>query len=354
MCVCLYSDTVDVLFDDGVKYTAPFRAVRRRVSISLISLIFDKRNLILLLQRLDKPTEHHYDSSTDSSEAAEARRSRARKRMRDDDSASQSSMSSPPSSPLTFSARKRPYRMVDSDSTETESDFDDPGHSHPHPHEMKPRGTGTSSGREHPLKPPPMTTSSDGEYAPKTVDPSSEEGRECSLTAAAVMSGSESEHPIPVKRGRGRPRKLREPYKLRKAVMLEPVEENEGKESVGAGGEGGKVMGGALLTPPSGDCTPNSKPIVAPSVSPNKESPKQIPNPTPPETPQTGSHSESGILKRMLSQDESPTDSDQTNKTPPTHEGSTSPSAKKKSPVSSRTRAQTKFENVCNSTKFAV
>ena len=30
--VPLYSDTVDVLFDDGVKYTAPFRAVRRRVS----------------------------------------------------------------------------------------------------------------------------------------------------------------------------------------------------------------------------------------------------------------------------------------------------------------------------------
>ena len=29
--VPLYSDTVDVLFDDGVEYTAPFRAVRRRV-----------------------------------------------------------------------------------------------------------------------------------------------------------------------------------------------------------------------------------------------------------------------------------------------------------------------------------
>ena len=32
MCVCLYSDAVNVLFDDGVEYTAPFRAVRRRVS----------------------------------------------------------------------------------------------------------------------------------------------------------------------------------------------------------------------------------------------------------------------------------------------------------------------------------
>ena len=318
-------------------------------------MIFDiKKYFFVLTQRPDKPIEHHYDSSTDSSEAAEARRSRARKRMRDDDSASQSSMSSPPSSPLTYSGRKRPYRMVDSDSTETESDFDDS--SHPHKigeRQMKQRGTGTSSGGEQSHKPPPF----DGEYAPKMADHSSERGGECSLIAAAVVSGSdESEHPIPVKRGRGRPRKLREPYKLRKGAMLEPVQENEARESVpqgaaASGGEGGKVMGGALLTPPSGDCTPHSKPPIpepeAPSVSPNKELTKQIPNPTPPETPQTDSHSESGILKRMLSQDESPMASDQTIKTPPTQEGSTSPSAKKKSPVSSSTRAQTKFENVC-------
>ena len=36
--VPLYSDTIDVLFDDGVEYTAPFRAVRRRVSNILVSL----------------------------------------------------------------------------------------------------------------------------------------------------------------------------------------------------------------------------------------------------------------------------------------------------------------------------
>lgn len=36
--VPLYSDTIDVLFDDGVEYTAPFRAVRRRVGNILISL----------------------------------------------------------------------------------------------------------------------------------------------------------------------------------------------------------------------------------------------------------------------------------------------------------------------------
>ena len=238
--------------------------------------------------------------------------------------------------------------MVDSDSTEAESDFDDSSHPHIGERQVKQRSTGTSSGGEHSHKPPP----SDGEHAPKMMDHSSEGGGECSLTAAAVVSGSdESEHPIPVKRGRGRPRKLREPYKLRKGAMLEPVQENEARENVEAG-EGGKVMGGALLTPPSGDCTPHSKPPipkpVTPSVSSDKELTKQIPNPTPPETPQTDSHSESGILKRMLSQDESPiAASDQTKKTPPTQEGSTSPSSKKKSPVSSRTRAQTKFENVC-------
>ena len=256
-------------------------------------------------------------------------------------------MSSPPSSPLTFLARKRPRRIIDSDSTETESDFDDPSHPHIGEHQMKPRSTGTSSERKYTLK--PVTTSSDVEYTPKMMDPSSE-GGECSLSA--VVSGSESEQPIPLKRGRGRPRKLREPYKLRKAAMLEPVQENEVKglsDSVGAGSEGGKVVGGALLTPPSGDCTPHPRPIPKPAVlpiSPNKESPKQIPNPTPPETPQTDSHSEGGILKRMLSQDESPTAAGQTKKTPPSQEGSTSPSSKKKSPVSSRTRAQTKFENV--------
>ena len=281
----------------------------------------------------------------------EARRSRARKRLRDDDSASQSSMSSPPSSPLTFSTRKRPCRIVDSDSTETESDFDDPSHPHIGERRMKPRGTGTGSKQEYPVK--PVTTSSDGEYAPKRMDPGSE-GGERSLSAG--VSGSESEQPIPVKRGRGRPRKLREPYKLRKGAMLEPLQENEVKESrkgVGAGGDGGKAVGGALLTPPSGGCTPHPKPVIpkpaAPPISPDKESPKQIPNPTPPETPQTDSHSESGILKRMLSQDESPTAAGQTKKTPPSQEGSTSPSSKKKSPVSSRTRAQTKFENVSES-----
>ena len=40
-CLCLYiclcSDTVDVLFDDGVEYTAPFRAVRRRVNPLLLT-----------------------------------------------------------------------------------------------------------------------------------------------------------------------------------------------------------------------------------------------------------------------------------------------------------------------------
>ena len=233
--------------------------------------------------------------------------------------------------------------MIDSDSTETESDFDDPGHLHTGECPLKPRGTSTSSEGEYTLK--PTAASSDGEYTstPKLMDSSSEGG---AYSVTGVMSGSEGEQPIPLKRGRGRPRKLREPYKLRKAAKLEPVQEDEVKvPSEGVGGEGGKVVGGTLLTPPSGDCTPRLNPIPKP-LSPNKESPKQIPNPTPPETPQTNFHSESGILKRMLSQDESPTATDQAKKTPPTQEGSTIPSSKKKSPVSSRTRAQTKFENV--------
>lgn len=317
----------------------------------------------LFIQRPDKPAEHNYDSSTDSSEAAEARRNRARKRLRDDDSVSQSSMSSPPSSPLTYSARKRPCRIVDSDSTETESDFDDPSHPHIREHQMmKPRGRGRSSSTEQEnLLKPPVAPASDGECAPKMMDPSAEGGGVCPLPVA--VSGSESEHPLPIKRGRGRPRKLREPYKLRKATMLDPVQENEvnalREGNVEAGGEegGGKVVGGALLTPPSGDCTPHPKPIpksAAPPVSPDKESPKQIPNPTPPETPQTDSHSESGILKRMLSQDESSTAAGQTKKTSPSQEGSNSPSSKKKSPVSSRTRAQTKFENVSSVQSLAL
>lgn len=305
--------------------------------------------LFFFLQRPDKPAEHSYDSSAESSEAAEARRSRARKRLRNDDSASQSSVSSPPSSPLTLLPRKRPCRRIDSDSTETESDFDDPGHPHIGECPLKPTGSGTSSEGEYTLK--LVATSTEGECTPKMMDRSSERG-ECSLTP--VVSGSESEQPVLLKRGRGRPRKLREPYKLRKPAKLEPVQEDEVKKSSedierGNIGEGEREISGALPTPPSGDCTPHLNPIpkpAAPQISPNKESPKQIPNPTPPETPQINSHSESGILKRMLSQDESPIAADQTKKTPPSQEDATSPSSKKKSPVSSRTRAQTKFENV--------
>ena len=291
-------------------------------------------------QRPDKPAEHSYDSSTESTEAAEARRSRARKRSRNDDSASQSSMSSPPSSPLTFSSRKRPCRRIDSDSTETESDFDDPSYPRIGERPLKQRSRGTSSEGEYPIR--PVATSSEGEYTQKPMDSSSEGER----TMNPVVSGSESEQPISIKRGRGRPRKLREPYKLRKAAMLEPLQEDE-VVNEGMGGDGGGLVGGALLTPPPGD-TPRPKPTTKPTpppLSPSKESPKQIPNPTPPETPQTDSHSDSGILKRMLSQDESPT---AVKKTPPSQEGSTSPPSKKKAPVSSRTRAQTKFENVRN------
>ena len=303
-------------------------------------MTFDDGHVSIFSQRSDKLADHSYDSSAESTEAVEARRSRAKKRSRNDDSASQSSMSSPPSSPLTFSpGKKRPHKRIDSDSTETESDFDDPSHPHIGECPPKPSTDSASSEGKFPLK--PVSPSSEGQSTPKVMSLDSE-GREHSLTAA--VSGSESEQPLLLKRGRGRPKKMREPYKLRTAAKLETVQEDK----INISSESGEV-GGAALTPPPGDI-PCPKPIPKPGslpLSPTKESQKQIPNPAPPETPQTGAHSEGGILKRMLSQEESPTAAaNLVKKTPPSHEGSTSPSSKKKSPVSSRTRAQTKFENV--------
>ena len=220
------------------------------------------------------------------------------KRSRNDDSTSQSSMSSPPSSPpLAHWSKRSCRRILDSDSTETESDFEDPHNPHI---------------GESPLKPKEVVTSSDGEQSTKKT-------RRKKLT-------------------------MREPYKLRKATKLEPLKEdevktpNDGMESDGAGL-------GALLTPPTGDTSftePTPKPPPPPPQS-KKESPKPIPNPTPPETPQTDSHSKSGILKRMLSQEDMA--AAETKKSEPGTEDATSPS-RKKPPVSSRTRAQTKFENV--------
>ncbi len=32
MCMCMYAADVDLLFDDGVEYTAPITAVKKRVS----------------------------------------------------------------------------------------------------------------------------------------------------------------------------------------------------------------------------------------------------------------------------------------------------------------------------------
>ena len=233
------------------------------------------------------------DSSQTSAEslvAVEARRSRAMKRSRNEDS--QSSMSSPPSSPLGPSGSKRPCRrMMDSDSaTETESDFDD----------------AQVGEAECPLKP-----------------------------AAASTSCSDGEQPS--RRGRGRKPNTREPYRLRKVAKLEPLKEDEVKKS----GEVVEDSGCGLLTPPSGD-TPPVKPPTDPPAPTNKDNHSQIPNPTPPETPlvQTDSHSDSGILKRMLSQEESSADSSK--KSQPSSDSS----PRKKPPVSSRTRAQTKFENV--------
>lgn len=230
--------------------------------------------------------------------AVEARRTRAEKRSRNDDSTSQSSVpSSPPSSPPAPPWSKRPCRRIESDSTETESDFDDP--QHPHIGEC-------------PLK--PRDTSPDGEQ--------------------------------PVKLGRARKLNAREPYKLRKAAKGKPLKDDEVKMSSESMDTGESGIG-ALLTPPSGG-TPTAKPSVKtppspPPPPPDEESPKQIPNPTPPETPQTDSQSENGILKRMLSQESSPAAKKSQSSEDSTHSPSTS---RKKPPVSSRTRAQTKFENV--------
>ena len=245
-------------------------------------------------------------SSVESLEAVEARRSRAMKRSRNDDSTSQSSVpSSPPSSPTAPPSIKRICRRIDSDSTETESDFDDS--QHPHIGEC-------------PLKPRDMCTSSDGEQ--------------------------------PKKMGRARKLNVREPYKLRKAATLTPLKEDEAKvsnESMDSNEAGIE----ALLTLPSGD-TPTPKPAVQtppippPPPPPDKDSPKQIPNPTPPETPQTDSQSESGILKRILSQE----GSSAAKKSQSCVDSTSSPSSsRRKPPVSARTRAQTKFENVSESSK---
>lgn len=228
------------------------------------------------------------------------------KRSRNDDSASQSSMSSPPSSPAAPSWSKRPCRRIDSDSTETESDFE----------ELQKQPLLD----ECPLK-PKATATSDGKQPPK----------------------------------RGRPGKhtLREPYKLRKVARLEPLKEDEVKASNDNMEKSGVGLG-ALLTPPSGDIAPTKPDVKPPSVPApapphGDKSPKQIPNPTPPETPQTDSNSDSGILKRMLSYEDTPTAAVDHHKkisqSSTTSDPPSSPS-KNKPPVSSRTRAQTKFENV--------
>ena len=189
---------------------------------------------------------------------------------------------------------------MDSDSaTETESDFDDPQNLH----------TGET---ECPLKSVAASTSSDGEQ--------------------------------PAKRGKGRKPNSRDPYRLRKAAKLEPLKEDEVKTSDEGVESSGRGLG-ALLTPPSSD-TPTIKPPTNPPPPPpsSKDTLSQIPNPTPPETPHSDSHSDIDILKRMLSQEESTVDNIKKS------QSALDSSSKKKPPVSSRTRAQTKFENVRSQT----